>query len=247
MSYQFTISPDMSTRYLSGWYVFNTWMQKTLGEKIHLELFEDFERCRSAVKEGRVDLIYANPYDASMLVRDQGFVPIAHPRGRPDEVVIAVPADSEVRRIEDLRPRMRIATSTDPEVNVIGMIMLEAADLGRQDLTLIESDTYVLVAKRLLRHEVDAGFFMAESFHELSELTRKSLRVLLQSRIHVIHHMLLASPRMAALVAPLQTAVLQIEQTDKGKAIQRDLGFEGWARTDAEEAEFMVDLMETLT
>lgn len=247
MSYQFTISPDMSTRHLSGWYVFNTWMQKTLGEKIHLELFNDFEQCRAAVKEGRVDLIYANPYDASLLVRDQGFVPIAHPRGRPDEVVIAVPADSEIRRIEDLKSGVRIATSTDPEVNVIGMIMLEAADLGRGDVTFVSSDTYIAVAKHLIRHGTEAGFFMAESFHELSELTRKSLRVLLQSRIHVIHHMLLASPRMTALVEPLQSALLQVEQTDKGKAMQRDLGFKGWSRTETEEAEFMVDLMETLT
>lgn len=247
MSYQFTISPDMSTRHLSGWYVFNTWMQKTLGEKIHLELFEDFEQCRAAVKDGRVDLIFANPYDASLLLRDQGFVPLAHPRGRPDEVVIAVPADSPVQKIEDLKPGVRIATSTDPEVNVIGMIMLEAADLGRNDVALASSDTYVTVAKHLIRHGTDAGFFMAESFHELSELTRRSLRVLLQSRIHVIHHMLLAGPRMAPLVEPLRSALLQIDQTEKGKALQRDLGFEGWSGTDTEEAEFMVDLMETLT
>ena len=247
MTYQFTLSPDLSTRYLSGWYVFNTWMQRVLGEKIHLELHEDFERCRSAVKAGQVDLIFANPYDASMLVRDHGFLPVAHPKGRPDEVVIAVPADSTVRRIEDLKPGARIASSTDPEVNVIGMIMLEPADLNRGDISLVECDTYIHVAKHLIRHEADAGFFMADSFHELSELTRRSLRVLLQSRIHVIHHMLLAGPRMAGIVASLQQAVVELANSDKGKAIQRDLGFEGWLRTDTEEAEFMVDLMETLT
>lgn len=247
MPYQFTISPDMSTRHLSGWYVFNTWMQRTLGESIHLELHADFERCRAAVREGRVDLIFANPYDASLLVRDHGFLPVAHPRGRPDEVIIAVPADSPVQCIEDLKPGARIATSTDPEVNVIGRIMLEPADLGHDDVTLLEFDGYVPVAKRLLRHEVDAGFFMADSFRELSDLTRAALRVLLQSRIHVIHHMLLAGPRLAAHVAPLQAALAGIDGTDKGRAIQRDLGFVGWAPTAREEAEFMVDLMETLT
>lgn len=246
MSYQFTISPDMSTQHLSGWYVFNTWLQRTLGEKIHLELYADFDRCRAAVKAGAVDLIFANPYDASMLVRDEGFLPVAHPRGRPDEVIIAVPADSPIERLEDLHAGARIVTSTDPEVNMIGAIMLEPADLGRDDITLVPCDTYVAVARHLLRHTADAGFFMADSFRELSELTRRSLRVLLQSHIHVIHHMLLAGPRMAPLVPRLQDAVLALEASDKGAALQRDLGFGGWVRTETEEAEFMVDLLETL-
>lgn len=65
--------------------MFNTWLQRTLNDKVHLELYDDFERCRAAVRAGEVNLIFANPYDASLLVRDQGFLPIAHPRGRPDE------------------------------------------------------------------------------------------------------------------------------------------------------------------
>lgn len=246
MFYQFTISPDMSTQHLSGWYVFNTWLQRTLGEKIHLELYADFDRCRAAVIAGEVDLIFANPYDASLLVRDQGFLPVAHPRGRPDEVIIAVPVDSPIERLEDLHAGARIVTSTDPEVNMIGAIMLEPADLGRDDIELVPCDTYIAVAKHLLRHTANAGFFMADSFRELSDLTRRSLRILLQSHIHVIHHMLLASPRMAPLVPRLQDAVLALEASDKGSALQRDLGFGGWVRTEVEEAEFMVDLLETL-
>jgi phosphonate transport system substrate-binding protein len=130
MPYQFTISPDLSTRYISGWYVFNTWLQRTLAQHIHLELYRDFDQCRRAIETDGVDLIFANPYDASLLVRDKGFLPVAHPRARPDEVIIAVQTDSPVRVIEDFRPGLRIATSTDPAVQIIGMIMLEAADLA---------------------------------------------------------------------------------------------------------------------
>lgn len=247
MSHLFTVSPDLSTRYLSGWYVFNTWMQRTLDLKIHLELYPDFERCRAAIDADGVDLIFANPYDASLLVRDKGFVPVAHPRGRPDEVVIAVSADSPYQRIEDLPKGLRVGTSSDPEVHMIGMIMLEAADLSPQNISVAQRDTYVLIAKDLIRKEVDVGLFMAESFKELSELTRKSLRALLTSEIHVIHHMLLASPRMSEYVPRLQERLVAMSDDDKGKAILRDLGFQGWQITDQEEAEFMVDLMETLT
>ena len=42
MSYMFTVSPDFSPDRLSGWYIFNTWMQRQLGVDIHLELYDDF-------------------------------------------------------------------------------------------------------------------------------------------------------------------------------------------------------------
>lgn len=247
MPFQFTISPDLSTRHISGWYVFNTWLQRTLSQHIHLELYRDFEQCRGAIASDSIDLIFANPYDASLLLRDKGFLPVAHPRGKPDEVIIAVQTDSPVGKIEDFRPGLRIATSTDPAVQIIGLIMLEPADLAPASVTLSEYENYVLVAKQLLRGDADTGFFMADSFNELSALTRRSLRVVLQSQIHVIHHMLLAGPRMAAFVEPLRAALADLERSDRGHAIQRDLGFPGWVKTEREDAEFMVDLMETLT
>lgn len=91
---ELTVSPDFSPEHIAGWYVFNTWLQRRLGERIHLELYEDFAAQRQAIAADKVDLIYANPYDAAMLVREKGFVAIAAPRDCPDEVVIAVPADS---------------------------------------------------------------------------------------------------------------------------------------------------------
>lgn len=247
MSFQFTVSPDLGTRQMTGWYVFNTWLQKTLDLKVHLELYRDFGQCRQAIRDDRVDLIFANPYDTSLLVRDKGFVPVAHPRARPDEVIIAVAADSAFNRIEDFKPGLRLASSSDPEVHMIGMIMLEAADLGPHNVTVASHESYVTIAKDLIRHQADAGFFMAESYKELSDLTRRSLRVVLQSELHVIHHMLLAGPRFAAHAGTLADKLVAMGDDAKGKALLADLGFVAWQRTDAEDAEFMVDVMETLT
>ena len=122
---ELTVSPDFSPEHIAGWYVFNTWLQRRLGERIHLELYEDFAAQRQAIAADKVDLIYANPYDAAMLVREKGFVAIAAPRDCPDEVVIAVPADSPAQSVEDLQPGLRLAVTRDPDVNLIGMILLE--------------------------------------------------------------------------------------------------------------------------
>ena len=165
---ELTVSPDFAPDHIAGWYVFNTWLQRQLGVRIHLELYDDFDTQRKAIAADQVDLIYANPYDAAMLVREKGFVAVAAPVDRPDEAVIAVPAESAVQHVEDLRPGSRVAVTRDPDVNLIGMIMLEPADLKRDSVVLQQVNSYVLVAKQLLQGKADCGFFLKEAFDDLS-------------------------------------------------------------------------------
>ena len=58
MPYNFTVSPDFNPSYLSGWFIFNTWLQRQTGEAIHLELYDDFESQRQAIAEDKFDLYY---------------------------------------------------------------------------------------------------------------------------------------------------------------------------------------------
>ncbi len=110
MTLQLTVSPDFSPDFIAGWYVFNTWLQRRLGTRIHLELYDDFVTQRQAIAEDRVDVIYANPHDAAMLVREKGYTALAAPRNKPDEVVVAVHADAAAQHVEDLKPGLKIAS-----------------------------------------------------------------------------------------------------------------------------------------
>jgi phosphonate transport system substrate-binding protein len=244
---QLTVSPDFSPDHIAGWYVFNTWLQRQLGVRIHLELYDDFEAQRRAIAADRVDLIYANPYDASMLVRDKGFVAVAAPSGRPDEAVIAVPADSPVQHVEDLRPGTRVALTRDPDVNLIGMIMLEPADLKAADVVTNTVNSYVLVAKHLMLGRADCGFFLKEAFDDLSAPVRRQLRPLVTSQISVVRHVLLAGPRFASRVPQLVELLVGLDpaQSD-GRRLLEALAMPGWERQDHEDTEFMIDLMDAL-
>ncbi len=75
MSFMFTVSPDFTPDHLSGWYIFNTWLQRQSDIAIHLEMYNDFHSQREAIQNDSIDLIYANPFDAAMLVREKGFLP----------------------------------------------------------------------------------------------------------------------------------------------------------------------------
>ncbi len=246
MRYVMTVSPDFTPDHIAGWYIFNTWLQRQLGEHIHLELYQDFAHQRQAILDKGIDLIYANPFDAAMLVREQGFTAIAAPVSQSDEVVIAVPADSPVTRVEDLREGTQIVCLDNPDVNLISMIMLEPADLSTNNVKTQMVDTYVLVAKYLLQHKADVGFFPKEAFHSLSTLVRRQLRELVSSEIHVIRHVLLAGPRMQQHYDTLRNLLPRMMEDEKGPGVLKSLGLSGWEVQGQEETEFMIDLMDTL-
>ncbi|MCX8049330.1 MAG: phosphate/phosphite/phosphonate ABC transporter substrate-binding protein [Methylohalobius sp.] len=246
MTYIFTVSPDFSPEYLSGWFVFNTWLQKALDCRFHLELMEDFQRLHRAIAADKIDLIYANPYDAALLVREKGFTALAKPQGIADEVVIAVAANSMAMAVEDLPPGVRVASTDDPDVHLIGMILLEPAGLHKENVRLEIAGNYVLVAKKLLQGECEVGIFLARAFDELSRPVRSQLKVLVRSDIQVIHHALMAGPRLIDKIDALTSALVKLAQEPKGQALLAQLGFTGWGKVAPEEVEFMIDLMDTL-
>lgn len=246
MTYNMTVSPDFPPDHIAGWYIFNTWLQRELSESIHLELYNDFQQQRTAIQRDQVDLIYANPFDAAMLVREKGFTALAAPVGRADEAVIAVLADSPVQVIEELPLHCKVASTDDPDINLIGMIMLEPADISRDTVQVHQVDTYVLVAKQLIQQQADVGFFLAEAFDNLSSFVGSQLRELIRSQIHDIRHVLLASPRMQEQHEAIKMALVNMNSDAKGQDALANLNFESWEILQQEDTEFMIDLMDTL-
>ncbi len=247
MTYQMTVSPDFAPEYIAGWYIFNTWLQKQLGEGIHLELYHDFESQREAIRDDRVDIIYANPFDASMLIREKGFTALVRPIGKRDEAVIVVSAENPANNVEDLSPGIRLASTDDPDVHLMGMIMLEPADLNADNIQMREVNSYVIVAKHLIRGEADAGIFLKEAFEDLSTFTRDQLKVLVESEISIIHHSLLVGPNLADKREHIREILLNMHNDPKGPSVLESLGFTGWENVSLEDAEFMIDLMDTLS
>ncbi|RVU31045.1 phosphate/phosphite/phosphonate ABC transporter substrate-binding protein [Neptunomonas marina] len=246
MSYVLSVSPDFSPDHLSGWFIFNTWLQRRLEEKFHLELYDDFESQRGDIQSDKIDLIYANPYDAAMLVRDKGFKALARPSGLSDEAIIVVPESSPYQSIEELKPGVRVACTQDPDVNMMGMIMIEPADLDRSTIEQQSAGSYVLVAKALLNGQADVGFFLKDAFDDLSGLIRNQMRVLVESQIDVVHHTLMAGPKLQALAPKLLDELVAMNQDDKGRSVLESMSIKGWDAMASEDTEFMIDLIDTL-
>ena len=246
MSYTMTVSPDFRPAQIAEWYIFNTWLQKKLDIAIHLELFDSFEAQRKAINEGRIDLIFANPFDAAMLVREKGFVAIAKPEDQSDEALIAVSVDSEVEDVTNLEAGLQIAKTDDPEVNMIGMIMLEPADLNAGNTQSSVMDTYAIVAKQIMTGKAGAGFFLAEAYENFSGLIQNQLKVLVRSQISVISHAFMVSPDAQEHSDALSAALMSMASDPSTQDVLEGMGFSGWQQQSYEDTEFMIDLMDTL-
>ncbi len=246
MAFIFTVSPDFSPDHLPGWYIFNTWLQKKTDTAIHLEMYNNFQSQREAIENDAIDLIYANPFDAAMLVRKKGFQPLVKAQGKSDEAIIAVNIENSVTDVSQLNPGIKVAYTHDPDVYLMGMIMLEAGNLDEKNIEPIISDTYVLVAKHLLKGEADVGIFLAEAYDGFSSVVKKKLRVIVRSQISVVHHCLMMGPKVLDKKEQFQKILIEMHADEKGQGVLNSLGFNAWEKVETDEMEFMIDLMDTL-
>ncbi len=246
MSFLFTVSPDFTPDHLPGWYIFNSWLQKKTNIAIHLEIYNDFKGQREAILSDSVDLIYANPFDATMLVREKGFQPLVKAFGEADEVMIVTSVKNSVEEVVQLEKGIKIAFTEDPSVFMIGSILIEPSDLNETDINPFLLDTYVLVAKSLIKGEADVGFFLAEAFDSLSPLIKKKLKILVRSQIDVIHHSLMIGPELLNKKTVILKELVEMDGNEKGQGVLNSLGFTRWHEINENEMEFMIDLMDTL-
>lgn len=243
----FLIAPDFVPEHFAGWHMLNTALQKRSGLQLHLLTPASAAEQAQLLAAGGVDLVYANPFDAASMVRSLGFVPVARPVDHADEMVIACAAESALRCVEDLRPGCRIALPDNKDLRLIGLRLLEPADVGEAQAHWVVVDSYQAAARLAMRQEVDVAFLLARAFASLSRLTRSQLRPLVESAIHDISHVVLAHPRLADRAATLRDALLGLRADAAGQEVLAALGMPGGFEAMAkEDAEFMIDLMDAL-
>ena len=245
-TYNMLIAPDFSPERFAGWHMFNTLMQKRADMHLHLVTPASYTEQEEKINAGNIDLIYANPFDAATLIREKGYRAIARPVGKSDEMVIAAAEKSAINTLEDLSKGATVAMADNRDVKLIGLRSLEAVDLEESDLNWEVTENYQAAARKVIKDEAQAAMFLAEVFHGLSRLTKMQLTVLIESDLATISHVLLVKDGFDK-EDELTQAVLDFHKDDEGKAALTELGMaEGFEAMSEEDAEFMIDLMETL-
>ena len=161
-------------------------------------------------------------------------------------MVIAAGANSDINTLEDLVNGATIAMANNRDVKLIGLRLLEAVDLEEADLNWSVTETYQAAARQVIKGDAQAAFFLAEIFHSFSRLTKAQLNVLIESDLADISHVLLIKDGFPDTDI-LMNAILNLHNDDDGREALAELGMpQGFEAMDEEDAEFMIDLMQTL-
>ena len=128
------IAPDFSPERFAGWHMFNILIQKRANLNMHLNIPASHAEQEAIINQGDIQVIYANPFDAATLIREQGYRAVARPIGKSDEMVIAAAANSDINHLEDIKAGATIAMADNRDVKLIGLRLLEAVDIEEADL-----------------------------------------------------------------------------------------------------------------
>lgn len=240
------IAPDFSPERFAGWHMFNTLIQKRANLNMHLNIPTSHAEQETVISEGDIQVIYANPFDATTLIREHSYHAVARPIGKSDEMVIAAAANSDINSLDDIKAGATIAMANNRDVKLIGLRLLEAVDIEEADLNWSVTETYQAAARQVIKGEAQAAFFLAEIFHSFSRLTKAQLSVLIESDLADISHVLLIKDGFPDTDI-LMDAILNLHNDDDGKEALAELGMpQGFEAMNEEDAEFMIDLMQTL-
>lgn len=246
MAYNFLIAPDFSPERFAGWHMLNTLLQKRSDVAVHLVTPASHAEQTTAIANGDISVVYANPFDASKLVREQGYRAIARPISKANEMVIASSVKSEIKSLDDVKAGQTVAMADNQDVKLIGMRLLEAVDVTENDLKFDITETYQAAARQVIQGKADVAFFIAEIYHSLSNLTKSQLNVLIESDLAEISHVILVKDGFEK-ANEIEQVILSLQNDDEGKAVLAELGMsQGFKAMSEEEAEFMIDLLDTL-
>lgn len=245
MIFNFLIAPDFAPERFASWYMLNTYLQKKANIHTHLLMPASAHEQNDLIDTAAVDIIYANPFDAAHLIAEKGYRAVARPKGKSDEMVIATRQDSPILQLEDLQAGCRIALADNHDVQLIGLRLLEAVDLTEQDVEWHIVENYQAAARQIINEKADAAFFLSELYHSFSHLTLSKMRILIESDLSDITHVVLVNQQ--AQDSAFTSALLSLHEDAQGKAILQELGIpQGFEAMTQEDSEFMLDLMETL-
>ncbi|MFA5684425.1 MAG: phosphate/phosphite/phosphonate ABC transporter substrate-binding protein [Lysobacteraceae bacterium] len=247
MNLNVLIAPDFAPEHFAGWHMLNTLMQRKTGLSLRLLTPASASEQAQLIAEDKADIIYANPFDAASMIRDAGYVALARPIDKANEMVIATRAESPVDSFRDLKPGIKVALTDNKDVKLIGLRLLEPADLTEADIDWQVVESYQAAARLAIKGEVDACFMLAEAFNSLSRLTKAQLKPLIESKLADISHVILVHPRIEGEAAKLRDSLVGLAGSADGQPVLDELGIhQGFEAMAVEDAEFMIDLMDTL-
>ncbi|MCH9699584.1 MAG: PhnD/SsuA/transferrin family substrate-binding protein [Gammaproteobacteria bacterium] len=219
---------------LSGWYMFNTFLQRKLEKAIHLEqpkLGEDLAHMQT-------DILFSKPFDACTLIQKNGFVPLARPTTEVDEVVILMREDDD-RDLKDLKKPKVVTASQNSFVYILGRSLCDENDMDSESFDYTFAGNEIKALQMMLRKQADVLFILKKTYDGLSSFARGSTRVVDESETNFAFHLFCAAPYVADSHASFQDVLLSMHNDEQGQQILKDIEIDGWCKPEEGELQML--------
>lgn len=213
-----------STHQLSGWYLFNTYLQRKMQRAIHFEQFQD-------VKNNSFHLFFAKPFDACMMMNKKSFIPLVRPSNDADEVVILTRAD-ESRELIDFKGTQTSVVSADQGsfVYLLGRFLCDESGLESADFKYDFAGNEIKAIQMLIRKKADVAFILKKTYEGLSSFSRKNVRQIDESITDFAFHQFCIAPSLKSQKEDVLELLMGMEKDEKGKQILTDIQLNGWVK-----------------
>jgi anti-anti-sigma factor len=217
-----------SGQQLTGWYLLNTYLQRRLTRAIH------FEQSVDVPDANNTDLLFAKPFEACLMIKKHGFIPVMRPIAEVDEVVILTRADDS-RSLSDYEG-MTVGTATEGSfVYLLGRFLCDDNGLDSAKFSFEFSGNEIKALQSLLRKKCDLLFMLKKTYEGLSSFSRSNVRKLDESVTDFACHLFCVAPHLKEEAQALVDVLEEMANDEQGKEILKDIQIQGWHKTEAGE------------
>ena len=206
---------------LTGWYLFNTYLQRRMQKAIH------FDQSQDVLNEANIDILFAKPFEACSMIKRRGFIPIMRPTSEADEVVILTRAGDE-RELADFKQANVVTASENSFVYILGRFLCDENDLDSSKFNFTFSGNEIKSLQMLIKKKADLLFMLKKTYEGLSSFSKKNVRKLDESATDFAFHLFSIAPDLEDEGKALHTILKEMAEDDKGKEILEDIEFQGW-------------------
>ncbi len=226
---------------LSGWYLFNTYLQRKMQRAIHFEQLQD-------VKNEAFHLFFAKPFDACAMINKKGFVPLLRPIIDADEVVILTRVDDsrELADFKDIKPKV-VTSAKSSFVFILGRFLCDESGLDSSEFTYEFAGNEIKAIQMLIRKKADIAFILKKTYECLSSFSRKSVRLVDESVTDFAYHQFCIAPNIQDQGETVTEILLAMEKDEQGKRILDDIEFNGWLKPEEGEIQMLKTVYDRYT
>jgi len=221
-----------SGQQLTGWYLLNTYLQRRLTRAIH------FDQSVDTPDPSTTDLLFAKPFEACLMIRKHGFIPVMRPIAEVDEVVILTRADDD-RELKDYAGVM-VGTATEGSfVYLLGRFLCDENGLDSSKFTFEFSGNEIKALQSLIRKKCDVLFMLKKTYEGLSSFSRSNVRKLDESVTDFACHLFCVAPHLKAESQAFIDVLMAMENDEQGKEILKDIQIQGWTKPEEGELKML--------